>query len=286
MGWPVPRARTRSASVVQVQESGQRDRGRGVFRALLGPSDQPRLAGVRRKGRRHRSGGDSATDGSTSMRTVRAHGRTTRSGASSWPSPSSGRSRTGFPSPGTGLRRRSAGRDTTSELGSDGGYGHRYLIACAEPSSRSPGQPVGSIFRAATAIRCPLRPRVGQGIFRTVVADVYGRQCAVTREKAFPALEAAHIRPFKEEPRHCWRSTLPSSWKRPTTASERPDPRECGRPACVRWNYFPQSLGKLPQVIEIDQLLKVGQNSLRQSTVSNKQSELDVVIPSCECEVC
>ena len=37
-------------------------------------------------------------------------------------------------------------------------------------------------------------PRVRQGIFRTVVADVYGRQCAVTREKAFPALEAAHIR--------------------------------------------------------------------------------------------
>ena len=30
---------------------------------------------------------------------------------------------------------------------------------------------------------------------------MYGRQCAVTREKEFPALKAAHIRPFKEEPR-------------------------------------------------------------------------------------
>ena len=47
-----------------------------------------------------------------------------------------------------------------------------------------------------------VRPRVGQGIFRTVVTDVYGRQCAVTREKALPALEAAHIRPFSEAPRH------------------------------------------------------------------------------------
>ena len=54
----------------------------------------------------------------------------------------------------------------------------------------------------------PVRPRVGQGIFRTVVADVYGRQCAVTREKAFPALEAAHIRPFKEEPKHYVRNGL------------------------------------------------------------------------------
>lgn len=54
----------------------------------------------------------------------------------------------------------------------------------------------------------PVRPRVGQGIFQTVVADVYGRQCAVTREKAFPALEAAHIRPFREEPRHYVRNGL------------------------------------------------------------------------------
>lgn len=79
----------------------------------------------------------------------------------------------------TGLRRHSAGRNTTSESGSDGGCAHRSPIACAEPSSRSPGRPAGLIFRAATAIRCPVRPRVGRGIFRTVVADVYGRRCAV-----------------------------------------------------------------------------------------------------------
>ena len=52
-----------------------------------------------------------------------------------------------------------------------------------------------------------VKPRVGQGIFRTVVTDVYGRQCAVTREKALPALEAAHIRPFSETPRHYVKNT-------------------------------------------------------------------------------
>ena len=45
-----------------------------------------------------------------------------------------------------------------------------------------------------------VKHRVGQGIFRTVVTEVYGRQCAVTREKALPALDAAHIRPFSETP--------------------------------------------------------------------------------------
>lgn len=61
----------------------------------------------------------------------------------------------------------------------------------------------------------PVRPRVGQGIFRTVVADVYGRQCAVTREKAFPALEAAHIRPFKEEPQHYVKNGLAAALRHP-----------------------------------------------------------------------
>ena len=47
-----------------------------------------------------------------------------------------------------------------------------------------------------------VRPRVGQGIFRAVITDVYGRQCAVTREYALEALEASHIRPFSETPQH------------------------------------------------------------------------------------
>lgn len=47
------------------------------------------------------------------------------------------------------------------------------------------------------------RPRrIGQGTFRTVITDVYNRQCAVTGERALPALDAAHIKPFSEEPEH------------------------------------------------------------------------------------
>lgn len=39
-------------------------------------------------------------------------------------------------------------------------------------------------------------PRLGQGTFRIIVTDAYGRRCAVTNEKVLPVLTAAHIRPF------------------------------------------------------------------------------------------
>jgi len=44
--------------------------------------------------------------------------------------------------------------------------------------------------------------RLGQGIFRAVIIDVYQRRCAMTQERALPALEAAHIRPFREVAEH------------------------------------------------------------------------------------
>jgi HNH endonuclease len=40
-----------------------------------------------------------------------------------------------------------------------------------------------------------VKPRLGQGIFRMLVTDLYQRRCAISREKALPVLEAAHIRP-------------------------------------------------------------------------------------------
>jgi putative restriction endonuclease len=46
------------------------------------------------------------------------------------------------------------------------------------------------------------RRRIGQGTFRALVTDAYARRCAVTHEKALPALEAAHIRPFHETETH------------------------------------------------------------------------------------
>jgi putative restriction endonuclease len=54
----------------------------------------------------------------------------------------------------------------------------------------------------------PGRRRYGQGIFQSLILDAYGRQCAVTRERALPALDAAHIRSFSERPEHDVRNGL------------------------------------------------------------------------------
>lgn len=52
------------------------------------------------------------------------------------------------------------------------------------------------------------RRRIGQGTFRVLVTDAYGRACAITRERALPALEAAHIKPFSETESHDLRNGL------------------------------------------------------------------------------
>jgi putative restriction endonuclease len=53
-----------------------------------------------------------------------------------------------------------------------------------------------------------VRRRIGQGTFRVAVTQAYQRQCAITRERALPALEAAHIRPFAETTEHYVRQGL------------------------------------------------------------------------------
>ena len=66
----------------------------------------------------------------------------------------------------------------------------RTPMASSEHASDSPrpvyGEPV------------LVRPRLGQGAFRILVTDTYQRRCAVTREKALPVLQAAHIKPIAE----------------------------------------------------------------------------------------
>ena len=47
-----------------------------------------------------------------------------------------------------------------------------------------------------------VRPRLGQGAFRVLVTDTYQRRCAITREKALPVLQAAHIKPIAEGGQH------------------------------------------------------------------------------------
>jgi putative restriction endonuclease len=44
--------------------------------------------------------------------------------------------------------------------------------------------------------------RLGQGTFRVLITDLYHRRCAVTGEKALPALDAAHIRRFADTREH------------------------------------------------------------------------------------
>ena len=53
-----------------------------------------------------------------------------------------------------------------------------------------------------------MRLRIGQGTFRVIVTEAYQRSCAITRERALPALEAAHIRPFAELETHTVRNGL------------------------------------------------------------------------------
>ena len=44
--------------------------------------------------------------------------------------------------------------------------------------------------------------RLGQGAFRVAVTDAYQRRCAITGEKTLPVLEAAHIKPYKDNGPH------------------------------------------------------------------------------------
>lgn len=43
-----------------------------------------------------------------------------------------------------------------------------------------------------------VKPRLGQGAFRSLVTDIYQRKCAITGEKTLPALDAAHIWSYTE----------------------------------------------------------------------------------------
>ena len=78
--------------------------------------------------------------------------------------------------------------------------------AVNERMARSPA------FAAWPAVRFGepqlVKPRLGQGAFRVLVTDIYGRRCAVTQERTLPALEAAHIRPYSDGGEHEARNGL------------------------------------------------------------------------------
>lgn len=50
--------------------------------------------------------------------------------------------------------------------------------------------------------RVEVLQRLGQGAFRILITDAFERRCAITREKALPVLDAAHIRPVADGGSH------------------------------------------------------------------------------------
>jgi len=71
-------------------------------------------------------------------------------------------------------------------------------------------RPVAPLVGEGSAYGKPqlIKPRLGQGYFRLAVTDAYNRRCAVTGERALPALEAAHIVPFADVQTHDVRNGL------------------------------------------------------------------------------
>jgi putative restriction endonuclease len=66
-----------------------------------------------------------------------------------------------------------------------------------------PDSAQGNLVATATRGRPTLvLPRLGQHGFRTLVSEAYGYRCAVTGERAWPALEAAHIVPVASGGQH------------------------------------------------------------------------------------
>ena len=47
-----------------------------------------------------------------------------------------------------------------------------------------------------------IHPRLGQGTFRVLVTEAYGRRCSMTGEKTLPVLNASHIKPYSQQGPH------------------------------------------------------------------------------------
>lgn len=86
--------------------------------------------------------------------------------------------------------------DSSEELGAILWQRIQSVMHLAMPSRRVEEEPAryGAEFLQ--------RGRLGQGAFRSLVLDAYGRRCALTGESTLPVLEAAHIRPYADEGRH------------------------------------------------------------------------------------
>lgn len=88
------------------------------------------------------------------------------------------------------------------------GIGRRLWDEVAARLQARAVAPGGQLELPGGYVFAETRRRIGQGTFRVLVTDAYGRACAITREKALPALEAAHIKPFSETESHDLRNGL------------------------------------------------------------------------------
>jgi putative restriction endonuclease len=79
---------------------------------------------------------------------------------------------------------------------------HCQAVARATQAELQPGALVMGTPAPRYGEAMLIRPRLGQGSFRIMVTDAYGRACAVTGEHSLPVLEAAHIRPYADEGPH------------------------------------------------------------------------------------
>lgn len=85
------------------------------------------------------------------------------------------------------------------------GEGERMWMECLARSARNeaiPGMVADRPLPGGYGEPTIVRPRLGQRSFRIAVLDCYGRRCAVTNERTLPALEAAHIREYRDVPEH------------------------------------------------------------------------------------
>ena len=78
------------------------------------------------------------------------------------------------------------------------GDGLRIWMECLERAQGVPQQDRLVAAEQTARYGAPVvhLPRLGQGIFRVLVLDAYGRSCAVTHEHSLPVLDAARIRPY------------------------------------------------------------------------------------------
>jgi putative restriction endonuclease len=86
-----------------------------------------------------------------------------------------------------------------------GGEGLRLWQECLERAART--QSAAAWTTEALELRRfgrprLIRPRLGQASFRLAVLEAYGNACAVTTEHSLPAVDAAHIKPWKDGGHH------------------------------------------------------------------------------------